>query len=230
MKNFLLSISCFLLAFLVNAQNDVTTFLGIPVDGTKEEMIRKLKDKGFTPDDYDSDRLKGEFNGKEVYVSVVTNRDKVYRIVVSDKGRETAEDIKIRFNKLCSQFENNPKYLTFEDQKIPEDEKIWLNFRDKRYEAGFYQHQFSEEENSIIRDKVLNGLLTKYSAEEIQSPTEEIEAEIRNTTLKYLSESISKKTVWFMICKDELNGIPRREYYIMIFYDNGYNQANGEDL
>ncbi len=31
------------------AQNDVTQFLGIPIDGTKSEMIYKLKSKGFTP-------------------------------------------------------------------------------------------------------------------------------------------------------------------------------------
>ena len=30
------------------AQKDVTKFLGIPVDGTKSEMIKKLKEKGFT--------------------------------------------------------------------------------------------------------------------------------------------------------------------------------------
>lgn len=29
------------------AQKDVTQFLGIPVDGTKTEMVQKLKAKGF---------------------------------------------------------------------------------------------------------------------------------------------------------------------------------------
>ncbi|MCH5331982.1 MAG: hypothetical protein J1E33_06215, partial [Alistipes sp.] len=33
-----------------------------------------------------------------------------------------------------------------------------------------------------------------------------------------------QKSVWFMI--SEYLG----KYYILIFYDNGYNQANGEDL
>ena len=39
-----------LLAFslAMYAQKDVTKFLGIPVDGTKSEMIKKLKEKGFT--------------------------------------------------------------------------------------------------------------------------------------------------------------------------------------
>ena len=33
-----------------------------------------------------------------------------------------------------------------------------------------------------------------------------------------------KKSVWFMI--NERFG----KYYIIMYYDNGYNQANGEDL
>ena len=49
------------------AQNEVTQFLGIPVDGSKSEMIQKLKAKGFR---YDSelDCLKGEFNGRDSYI------------------------------------------------------------------------------------------------------------------------------------------------------------------
>ena len=39
------------------AQKDVTKFLGIPVDGTKSEMIKKLKEKGFTESSYDKVRM-----------------------------------------------------------------------------------------------------------------------------------------------------------------------------
>ena len=34
-------------------EKDVTKFLGIPIDGTKSEMIAKLKGKGFTQVNYD---------------------------------------------------------------------------------------------------------------------------------------------------------------------------------
>ena len=44
------------------AQEDVTKFLGIPVDGFKPEMIRKLKAKGFVEHPYRTDELVGEFN------------------------------------------------------------------------------------------------------------------------------------------------------------------------
>ena len=81
------------------AQNEVTQFLGIPVDGSKSEMIQKLKAKGFR---YDSelDCLKGEFNGRDSYISVVTNNNKVYRIMVRDVTSSSESDIRIRFNTL----------------------------------------------------------------------------------------------------------------------------------
>lgn len=38
-----------IMAISMSAQNDVTTFLGIPVDGFKSEMKQKLVSKGFVP-------------------------------------------------------------------------------------------------------------------------------------------------------------------------------------
>ena len=49
MKKLLFSLLATLLTLSLYAQNDVTTFLGIPVDGFKSEMRQKLIDKGFTP-------------------------------------------------------------------------------------------------------------------------------------------------------------------------------------
>ena len=75
------AIFLFLLLFasmIVNAQEEVTKFLGIPVDGFKPEMINKLKSRGFQFDKQ-LDCLTGEFNGYDVLISIVTN------ILVSDK-------------------------------------------------------------------------------------------------------------------------------------------------
>lgn len=44
--------------------SSVTRFLGIPIDGTKAEMISKLKDKGFTSVPGTDGMLEGEFNGR----------------------------------------------------------------------------------------------------------------------------------------------------------------------
>ena len=49
MKRILLFYIMAITAISMSAQNDVTTFLGIPVDGFKSEMKQKLISKGFVP-------------------------------------------------------------------------------------------------------------------------------------------------------------------------------------
>ena len=51
----------FLLSISIYAQQNVTKFLGIPVDGSKADMIQKLKEKGFTYNTT-TDRLEGVFS------------------------------------------------------------------------------------------------------------------------------------------------------------------------
>lgn len=208
-------------------EKDVTKFLGIPVDGYKPAMIEKLKAKGFRSIP-NTDMLEGEFNGTDVYVYVGTNNNKVYRIMVADKNNRGETDIKIRFNKLCRQFENNPRYRSFsEDQTIPEDEDISyeMSVHDKRYEASFYQKPLIDSTLSIkIAEKAKSDLLTKYTIEEISNPSDEINSEIINLIAKYTADLVMKKNVWFMI--SESYG----KYYISMFYDNEYNKADGEDL
>ena len=137
----LLSITMLLtFSIIVHAQQDVTQFLGIPIDGSKTEMIRKLKEKGYR-NDPTTDALVGEFNGAKVNVFVVTNNNKVCRIMVADANNVDERAIQIRFNRLCEQFANNPKYISLQDYTIPEDENISyeITVHKKRYEAVFYQ-------------------------------------------------------------------------------------------
>ena len=166
------------IALFAQEGKDVTKFLGIPIDGYKSEMISKLKAKGFTSTSYDKNVLEGEFNGKDVYIHVVTNNNKVYRIMVVDKNYVGETSIRIRFNTLLSQFENNSKYIGLGNKTISEDEDLGYNItvKDKRYQASFYQ----------------NGDWNK--------------------------------SVWFIIDKNY------GKYGIVMYYDNCYNQANGEDL
>ena len=51
-------------------------FMGIPVDGTKSEMISKLRGKGFSYN-RNTDELSGRFNGRNVILKVVENNGKV---------------------------------------------------------------------------------------------------------------------------------------------------------
>ena len=238
MKKFL----CVAIAFVCTtalqaqeAEKDVTEFLGIPVDGYKPAMIEKLKAKGFTSTTWDKDVLEGEFNGTDVRVYVVTNNNKVYRIMLADKNTCGETDIRIRFNLLCQQFENNSRYTSLsEDQTIPEDEDFAYEMavHNKRYEAIFYQKPLTDLTDSLslakrtqlITKKVQSDLLHKYTQEQIDNPSEEIQSEIFKLTAKYTVDMLTSKSVWFMI--SEL----ARKYYICMYYDNEYNKANGEDL
>ncbi|MBQ8720683.1 MAG: hypothetical protein IJY67_00800 [Paludibacteraceae bacterium] len=210
------------------AQSDVTKFLGIPVDGFKPDMIRKLKEKGFVSTEYDKDVLEGEFNGYSVYIGVVTNNNKVYRIGVTDKNSISETDIRIRFNNLCRQFGDNPKYTTpiltsVDDYIISEDEDISyeMSVNNKRYQAAFYQ-----KPDTIAQQKDLenyrNSLLEKYTEEELNDSA--TVNKIVQDAILYAMDISTKKSVWFMI--SESYG----KYYIIMFYDNEYNKANGEDL
>lgn len=184
------------------AQREVTKFLGIPVDGSKTEMIKKLKAKGFRPDPKKIRDLVGDFNGREVYVSIVTHKNKVWRIALEDVVTSSESQIRIRFNNLCRQFSENPKYMsmTLTDQAISEDEDISLQLalNKKQYEAGFIQIQFSEDRGTLASD----------------TKNEEMS----------LNEYLNR-VVWFTI-KERSYG----KYVIVMYYDNEYNKAKGEDL
>lgn len=225
MKRIIFSLMIAMMALTATAQNDVTKFLGIPVDGTKAEMIRKLKAKGFTSSPYDKDILTGEFNGYDVEIHVVTNNNKVYRIMVVDANYTDENAIRIRFNRLCQQFYNNDKYIFLNDNyHISDDENITLEIigKNKRYEACFFQ--IIEDAKNVVKDELLPILENKYSPEELSAPSAELENELNKLIYAFLLDKSSKKSVWFMI-NDFLG-----KYRIIMYYDNKYNQANGEDL
>ena len=185
MKKLLCAIITLLCAATMQAQEeekDVTKFLGIPVDGYKPAMIEKLKAKGFTPSSMNKNFLEGEFNGTDVLLSIVTNNNKVYRIGLADRDTQGETDIKIRFNRLCQQFRNNPKYKTFrteEEQTIPDNEDLSyeITVHDKRYEAVFYQ--ISQLDTVAIYNESKQSLLSEYTQEQLDNPTEEISVAIR---------------------------------------------------
>lgn len=83
MKNLLLIMMMLVSTMSLYAQKEVTKFLGIPVDGSESEMVRKLKEKGFRNSSTDG-MLEGEFNGSDVYIAILTNNRKVWRIAVAD--------------------------------------------------------------------------------------------------------------------------------------------------
>lgn len=209
-------------------QKDVTSFLGIPVDGTVLSMKQKLVSKGFVPKKVGTNEfLEGEFNGTDVRVYIATNNNKVYRIMVADNNTVDEAQIKIRFNNLVSQFENNKRYISLGKYTLSDEEDISyeMTVHNKDYEAAFYQVPNMEKADTLVlQEKVRNELLSKYTEAELKNPSEEITKEIQNTAIKIGMEMMFMKPVWFRICESY------GEYYITMFYDNEYNHANGEDL
>lgn len=223
-----------LVTMTASAQKDVTKFLGIPVDGYKTEMKKKLTAKGFT---YNAkhDFFDGEFNGRDVHVYIATNNNKVWRIMVCDKINCSEADIKIRFNNLCRQFSKNKKYvpanLGEKDYTLSESEDISYEIlmNKKRYEASYFQvPDLSLIDTIAIQNKVKEALLQEYTQEEIDNPTDKLrkkmQDEISYEATNITFEIMEKKFVWFMI--SESYG----QYYITMFYDNEYNHSDGEDL
>ena len=144
-------------SFVFGQSEGTLKFLGIPVDGSKSEMVTALKSKGFR---YDSNSgfLVGDFNGRESHIGIVENHGKVYRVVVFDANTYDAGEIRIRFNNLIHQFEksNGKYYYIVQNEMIPEDEDISyeINVHDKQYSATFiYNPLYGNDE---LRDKVIN--------------------------------------------------------------------------
>lgn len=222
------------------AQYQVTRFLGIPVDGFKKDMIHKLESKGF---EYDSanDILNGEFNGTDVNIYIVTNNNKVCRILVCDSHTIDESDIKIRFNKLIRQFKNNERYDSFtdEDQTIPEETDISyeMQVNNKNFDAIFYQkidynmvdtlairEQMKEPLEECFKNKeqeLLSGLKEKISDKQLDMLKETMMGQAVKLALSKIQQNMP---VWFRI--SEIMG----RYYISMFYDNEYNRADGSDL
>ncbi|WP_353333262.1 hypothetical protein [Bacteroides sedimenti] len=229
MKKMLSIVMLLISSVALYAQKDVTQFLGIPVDGSKSVMIQKLKAKGYTSSPNNKDVLVGQFNGSGVNIHIATNNNKVCRIMVQDAKTINESDIKIRFNKLCQQFQNNKKYipasLSSPDFTLSDDEDIsyGISVNNKRYEAVYYQLP-TNIDSVTVAEEIKSVLLSKYTKEQLSNPTEELQKDMIITGISSMLEKYSMRPVWFMI--NEHFG----EYYITMFYDNEYNRANGEDL
>ncbi|MFB0923691.1 MAG: hypothetical protein QMB65_00170 [Vicingaceae bacterium] len=212
-----------LLPILSHAQKDVTQFLDIPVDGYKPDMIEKLKSKGYTfLNKEESDVLEGEFNGQDVYISIGTNNNKVYRIGLVDKQSTNETNIKIRFNNLIQQFSENSRYLSTSDSMIakiiiPEDEDISYKMmaENKRYEATFHQKTLT-----------LDSLNNEMEIQMVKEPNEYDYEKVNELILEVVEEKFKslEKTVWFMIAEEY------GKYQIYMFYENSYNKADGSQL
>lgn len=238
MKRIFIMLIVAMLSFSVEAQNsypknaydsineilktDVTTFLGIPVDGTVSCMKQRLIAKGFKQDSY---KLSGQFNGQDVYLTIVSYKDKVWRVVVENKAPYSKEQIRPQFNNLVRLFKNSSKYV-YTEQSAPtidksEDISYEMYINNKVYEAQFFQKSHVEGDLKKKIEQLKLSVKEKFCF----FANEEDEHLLNGIIENSISIAQLSKSVWFKIFRDSYD-----IYHIAIFYDNEYNRPNGEDL
>ena len=216
---------------------EVVRFMGIPVDGPKSEINSKLENKGFTYNG-DDDFLNGRFNGEDVNVFVHTNNGIVDRIMVVYANPINESNIKIKFNTLVRQFENNDKYMSSEEnQYIGDDVDISYEMlvNKKRFEASFHQCYTKEEidvikpyinDNYEILIEAFKQSFSDYMEQEGVAFGDDREENVNGLMMLFSLYYAINNDVWFMISESN-----RYDYFnINIYYDNLSNRPNGEDL
>ena len=139
-------------------KDDVTTFMGIPVDGKTGDVMKQLGEKGFTvAKEYGANFLSGEYEGERVILCVASNKGRVARIGVTDAMTRGNDDIRTRFNKLVKRYAEDKNYVSFEgdNELIDETEDVDYELRtnDKVYEADFYQRPKDENASREVIEK-----------------------------------------------------------------------------
>lgn len=150
MKKLLTLILLLMASVEMYAQSNVTTFLGIPVDGTKSSMIQKLEKKGFVYNQ-EEDLLEGEFNGQDVFIGIQTQKGKVWGITVGYNMSLDAINIKMTYENLCNQFRDNSRYMVLSEDPLPEskDLKHEMIVNKKRYSTIYIQNpQYNETDRT----------------------------------------------------------------------------------
>lgn len=231
MKAMLSTLALLFMTITLSAQVSAVQFMGIPVDGTKSEMISKLQAKGFTRVPGASDLFEGEFNGTDVWLSFVTNKNKIWRICVIDKIKISEASIKIRYNTVYRQFLNNSKYVyAGGDSEL--SEKIEIQYEmlvnKKSFQSLFFQlppllaearSQYLDQEPTATFGMFVSQLPSYLSNLDSDKATQFI------NELSEFSEGIVNNKVSISIIRYLSD-----QYALAIYYDNGYNEASGEDL
>ena len=217
MKKLLCILLSFAFVLTTTARNDVTKFLGISVDGTLENMILKLKQKGF--ENVGEDWLKGFYNGRLVTLTPISLRDnKVCRIMIIYYTTNNDKDIIKQYNSLCEQFCENENYdgylYNLEELYIPENENIADEIMKdpEKYKMGFRQATTNLSDPPYFKNEA------------------EKEQWYKNSIV--VIDFLEHNRVWFKIYKDsEYISVKDEKYVLVIYYDNLLNvPQQGDDL
>ena len=228
-----------LLTFSLSAQNDgVIKFMGIPVDGSKEEMISKLKQKGFTYD-YEYNMFQGKFDGESIKGIIETYNDKVYNIRFMHDSRGFNKSVVIsKYNSFVLKYDTNEKYLSnikldkamndVETYQIDAYEDIGYEMKKGKVYKAQYYYTFDKDlsdttgfyQYKIETIRKYKNLAAAYG--------KDIDEFINDSTLPmfYYMHRLEQDLVQFYI----VEGMDYNTYLIMFDYYNRRNAPNGEDL
>lgn len=201
-------------------------FLGIPVDGPKTEMIKKLVDKGYKYNEKE-DYLTGFYFGSPVYIFVQTVQDQVSRVIVYDIKEHDEHEIKDRFNMVYDKFDSSTRYATPQQAgaRISDREKLAYEMRQhkKFYKAVFNQiKEKPADSTNITRASMVPAGAQTIDQEHLENSYNERRRRIHAKALAHtnprmageLMASNNKNQVWFAI--SEKFG----KYALVLFYDN----------
>ncbi len=128
-----------------------TTFLDIPITGTKEEMINKLKSKGFQEKEC---WMEGFYEDNECILILVTENDTVVQLDLINKRWNDNINAKMIFTRLYYGLQSNIYY-----------KEISFAEKNKMYEAVFYQVNSNgiANKNNVLKIKMMHGNGNKYT-------------------------------------------------------------------
>lgn len=228
-----------LLTLSLSAQNDgVIKFMGIPVDGSKSDMILKLKQKGFTYD-YENDIFSGKFDGESISGMIQTYNDKVYNIRFTHDVTGFNKSVVIhKFNLFVSKYNFNEKYMScIEFDKATKgidtyqiDDYEDINYEMKKgkvYRAQYYYKYEKDLSDTTGYYQYKIETITKFS-DLARSQGVNIDDYINEDTLQalFFMHRLEQDLVQFYI----IEGMNYNTFLIMFDYYNRRNAPNGEDL
>lgn len=205
-------------------RDNVIHFMGVPIDGSKAKVVRGLKKQGFVRSKLYPSLLEGEFNGRDMLLHVLTHKDKVYSIALVDAMASNEVDIKIAYNTLFQQIQNNGKYIFIGgDGLISEDENVLhkMYFDEHRYASFFYA--LSSEELEELVGQYMAYIRDSYNEDELVKPSDKMQMDLKQIQGVLIDQKLQKK-VTLGIVRDS-DG-----FKIALFYNNVHNEPKGEAL
>ena len=203
-----------------NSDENSLKFMGVPIDGPKEQMYDALMAKGFEKESF-YDYMTGVFNGEDVKLYLSTNHGIVDRIKVVYPYCNEANDTRVKYNTLLSRFNRNAKYVCVNPRvEVPLDEKIYwkLDANSKYYDAIYF----------FLRPEInANEWVAEFKQEyqkRNHKPLEGLSYEEMEEALFSLPMRVSAAIsgiVWFTMVNI---------HQININYVNLNNRPHGEDL